>query len=73
MKNFLGIFVISFILSYIFLSLGGILIFESFWGMIVFVAFIITILIMLFMNQETKIEELETRIKTLESEFKPKK
>lgn len=72
MKRFLGTFVISLILCYVFLFFGGVLIFENFGAMIVFVAFIITILITVFMYQETKIEELEARIKALESQFKPK-
>ncbi|MGI6227357.1 MAG: hypothetical protein ACOYJ1_13995 [Peptococcales bacterium] len=67
MKNFLGTFAISLILCYIFLFFGGVLIFENFWAILVFVAFIIAILITVFIHQETKIEELEARIKTLES------
>ncbi|WP_069999954.1 hypothetical protein [Cellulosilyticum sp. I15G10I2] len=68
MKNFLGTFAISLILCYIFLFFGGVLIFESFWAILVFVALIIAILITVFIHQETKIEELESRIKTLESQ-----
>ncbi|KJS22215.1 MAG: hypothetical protein VR72_06270 [Clostridiaceae bacterium BRH_c20a] len=72
MKNFLGTFAISLILCYIFLFFGGILIFENFWAILVFVALIIAILITVFIHQETKIEELEARIKTLESKSEPK-
>lgn len=72
MKSFLGTFAISLILCYIFLFFGGVLIFENFWAILVFVAFIIAILITAFVHQETKIEELEIRIKTLESQSEPK-
>lgn len=70
MKNFLGTFAISLILCYIFLFFGGILIFENFWSILVFVALIMTILITAFIHQEIKIEELESRIKTLEEKSK---
>lgn len=69
MKNFLGTFIISLILCYVFLFFGGVLIFENFWAIIVLAAFIIAILITVFMHQETKIEELESRIKMLESQI----
>lgn len=72
MKDFLGTFAISLILCYIFLFFGGVLIFENFWAILVFAALIIAILITVFIHQETKIEELEGRIKTLESKSEPK-
>ncbi len=72
MKNFLETFAISLILCYIFLFFGGVLIFENFWAILVFVALIIAILTTIFIHQETKIEELEARIKILESESEPK-
>ena len=54
-------------MCYIFLFFGGILIFENLWAILVLVAFIIAILTTVFIHQETKIEELEARIKKLES------
>jgi hypothetical protein len=72
MKNFLGIFAASLMLCYVFLFFGGVLIFENFWAILVFVALIITIVTTVFIHQETKIEELEARIKTLESQSKQK-
>ena len=72
MKNFLGTFAISIILCYIFLFFGGAFIFENFWAVLVFVALIIAILTTVFIHQETKIEELEARIKILEAQCKPK-
>jgi uncharacterized membrane protein YciS (DUF1049 family) len=71
MKNFMGTFAMSLILCCIFLFLGGVLIFENLWATLVFVALIITILITVFIHQETKIEDLEARIKTLESQSEP--
>lgn len=49
------------------------LFFENFWAILVLVALIIiTILAKVFIHQETKIEELEERIKTLESQRESK-
>ena len=73
MKKFIGTFAISLILCYLFLFFGGVMIFENFWAILVLVAFIIAILITVFTHQETKIEELEARIKTLESKNEPLK
>ena len=72
MKNFLGTFVICVILCYFFLFFGGALIFENFWAIFVLVVLIITILITVFIHQMTKIEELEERIRTLESQSESK-
>jgi len=66
-KIFIGTFIIVFILCYFFLFFGGILIFENFWAILAFVAFVITVLVTILVHQETKIEELEQRIETLES------
>jgi uncharacterized membrane protein YciS (DUF1049 family) len=56
----------------VFLFFGGAIIFENFWAMLVLVAFIIAILAIVFIHQETKIEELEARIKKIESQTQPK-
>lgn len=72
MKGFLGTFVICFILIYVFLLFGGAFIFENIWGVLILIALVMAILITVFINQETKLEELEERIKNLESENKPK-
>lgn len=68
MKSFFGTFVICLILCYAFLLFGGGFILGNIWATLVFVALIITILITILIHQETKIEELETRIKILESQ-----
>lgn len=72
MKEFIGTFIISLILCYLFLFWGGFLIFENIWALLVFAAFIISILITVFISQEKKIEDLEKRIKVLESQEVPK-
>lgn len=72
MKDFIATFIICLIVCYLFLFFGGVLIFENIWALLVFAAFIISILITIFINQETKIEELEKRIKALEIPEEPK-
>ncbi|KAF5041988.1 hypothetical protein DSECCO2_517340 [anaerobic digester metagenome] len=59
MKSFLRTFVICIILSYVFLLIIGGLISENGLALLVFVAFVITVLITIFTNQESKIEDLE--------------
>lgn len=71
MKNFFGTFIICLILCYVFLFFGGALILENF--LVVLVALIIAILITVHIHQDTKIEKLEARIKTLESQNEPQK
>lgn len=68
MKSFLRTFAMSLFLCYIFLFFGGAFIFENIWAILTFIALIITIQITAFVSQETKIEQLELRIKTLESQ-----
>lgn len=72
MKSFFGTFIMCLVLCYVFLFFGGGIILGNIWAALVFVALIITILITIFIHQETKIEELETRIKTLESKIESK-
>lgn len=72
MKKFIGTFVICLILCYVFLFFGGALIFENFGATLVLVALIIAVLITMFVHQEIKIEELEARIKTLETQRESK-
>ena len=66
MKNFLGMFGMTFIVCGVFIFFGGALIFENFWAAIAVVAFLLSIFITALLHQETKIEELEERMKTLE-------
>jgi hypothetical protein len=70
MKSFLRTFVICIILSYVFLLIIGGLISENGLALVVFVAFVITVLITIFTNQESKIEDLEKRLTKLEEQNK---
>lgn len=70
MKLFLRTFVICIILSYCFLLIIGELISENGLALLVFVAFVITVLITIFTNQESKIEDLEKRLTKLEEQNK---
>ncbi|MEL7607326.1 hypothetical protein SDC9_50995 [bioreactor metagenome] len=70
MKSFLRTFVICIILSYVFLLIIGGLISENGLALLVFVAFVITVLITIFTNQESKIEDLEKRLTKLEEQNK---
>jgi len=67
MKSFFSTFVMCFILCILFLFFGGFLIFESFWGPIFVISFILAVVITSFISLETKIEELNERIKALEN------
>ena len=71
MKNFLGTFLIILILCWIFLFFGGFLIFEHIWALVFLIAFAISVLITAFLHQESRIEDLETRLKALESPEQP--
>lgn len=66
MKGFFSTFVMCLIVCTIFLFFGGFLIFESFWGPVIIIAFILAVVITSFISLETKIEELNERIKVLE-------
>ncbi|WP_019230112.1 hypothetical protein [Sedimentibacter sp. B4] len=70
MKSFLRTFVICIILSYVFLLIIGGLISENGLALLVFVAFVITVIITIFTNQESKIEDLEKRLTKLEEQNK---
>lgn len=72
MKDFLGIFIMCLIFISSFLIFGGINIFLNIWGIIVFAAFCLSILIVILINQQKKLEELHERIKSLESVIKSK-
>lgn len=71
MKEFFQRFVAVFILVILFLFIGE-LFFLNFWTGIAFIAFLISILVTLFIERETRIEELEKRLKALEPENEEK-
>jgi len=68
MKSFLRTFVICIILSYVFLLIIGGLILENGLALLVFIAFVMTVLITIFTNQESKIEDLKKRLTKLEEQ-----
>lgn len=68
MKDFAATFAVCFILCYVFLLFGGALVFENIWAILILVSLGITVLITAFMHYESKIEELEERIKAVESQ-----
>lgn len=73
MKRFIQIYFICFICLAVFFFFGGFLLFDmsrNVYRTAAAIAFIIAILINVFISQEDKIEELEKRIKKLE-ENKP--
>lgn len=68
MKDFFGIYVMSFILCYVFLFLGGHLIFESLFAALALAALIIAVILTSFLRQTEKIEALQSRITSLEAQ-----
>jgi len=73
MKKFAGTFVISSIIIYVILFFGGALIVENILALIILLALIVSVLYTIFTHQELRIEELEIRIKTIESQVAPNK
>lgn len=71
MKKFFELFLTNFVLVFIFLCFSS-LIFESVIASVALIALIITIIINSFIDQETRIEALEERIKALEKEDETK-
>lgn len=71
MKKFFELFMTNFVLVLIFLCFSS-LIFESVIASVALIAFIISIVINSFIDQETRIEALEERIKALENQDETK-
>ncbi|MDO5110841.1 MAG: hypothetical protein Q4E65_00885 [Clostridia bacterium] len=71
MKSFLTTLVICFVLCAVFLFFGGALLIENIWGSAALVALLLAALISAYLAQETKIEELEARLKALEEKENP--
>jgi hypothetical protein len=68
MKNFLSAFFMSMFVLFMFFFFGGGLIFENVYGILMFSSLIFAAFITGFMSQETKITELENRVKALENQ-----
>lgn len=72
MKRFLGTFVVCLVVIFGFLLFGGSLILDSSWGILVFWALVLTVLILLFEGQDRRIEELQARVQALEEALEQK-
>lgn len=67
MKNFIGTFLASIVVTYIFSFFFLALIVENIWALIIFAAFLLAVFITVFINQESRIEALEKKVKELSS------
>ena len=67
MKNILVTFFACAIVTYLVMVVGVNLIFNSIWGIILFVSLVLTILVCLFEEQFKQIENLEQRVEQLEA------
>jgi len=67
MKNILVTFFVCAIVTYLVMVVGVNLIFNSIWGIILFVSLVLTILVCLFEEQFKQIENLEKRVEQLEA------
>lgn len=70
MKDFIATFAIILVILVIFLFLGGALILEHFWLMVVIVAFVVALIVFAFMKLSDRIDELEKKLEIIESEKK---
>jgi len=61
LKNFISTFFACGVAIFIFANI----IFTNIWAMVVFGAFILAVVITVFINQESRIEELEKKMKQL--------
>lgn len=67
MKTFISTFVVCLVIGYAFLFFGGALLLEHFWAAFVFAMLVLAAFITALLRQETKLEELEARIKQMEA------
>ena len=65
MKEFIGTFLVSIVICWIvaFFFIG--LILDNIWALIIFIAFLLAVLITVFMKQESRIEDLEEHVENL--------
>lgn len=68
MKSFLSTFAVCFILLCAFLFFGGYYILTNFWATAAPVSLIAAVIVALFEHQESKIDELEQRLRALETD-----
>ncbi|KUO53561.1 MAG: hypothetical protein APF76_12190 [Desulfitibacter sp. BRH_c19] len=65
MKNFISTFFACLVVCGVAAFFFAGLIFTNIWAMIIFVAFLLAVLITAFVNQESRIEELEKKMEQL--------
>lgn len=68
MKEFIGTFLVCVVMCWVgaFFFLG--LILENIWVLIILLAFIVAVLITIFMKQESRIDDLEKKVEKLVNE-----
>ena len=72
MKRFVGTFLACLVVSWGFLFFGGAMIFQNLWALLVFSSLVLTVLILAFESQGSRIEQLEKRIAALEQAAEPR-
>lgn len=65
MKDFISTFFACLVVCVVAAFLFAGFFVTNIWAMIIFVAFLLAVLITIFMNQETRIEELEKKMEKL--------
>ncbi|WP_352420669.1 hypothetical protein [Proteiniborus sp.] len=65
MKDFIGIFLGCFIFCLLAILFLGDLLFTNIWAIIILASFMLAILVKLFINQYSRIDELERKIEQL--------
>lgn len=65
MKDFIGTFLACIVMCWLFAFFFFGLIVENIWALIIFIAFVLAVLITIFIKQESRIEELEKKMEEL--------
>lgn len=65
MKKFIGTFLACIVICWIFAFFFLGLIIENIWALIIFIAFLLAVFITIFINQDSRIEELEKKMEEL--------
>lgn len=67
LKEFIGIFFTCLVICYIAAFFFAGLILNSFWSILILIAFVLSLFITIFIKQESRIEALEEKVKKLSS------
>lgn len=70
MKKFLGSWIMSSIIVYMFLFFGAFGIFNNLWAAVLFIGFLVAVFVSILLYFENKIEDLKKRIEELEESKK---